>query len=149
MSDSSPLVEVIDAEDKDSKPTRIEKDQKLINRYYLRFTKAEAALSGKRAAWTVLDQFDRGEQWKDAVIPPWIPKPMTNLIRYLRTVKRANLASALPKCSFVSLYEEDTKAIQQLENAYNHVWEWEHVPRTLRRCIDRALLHGTSIAYVY
>lgn len=149
MSKDSPIKEVIMEEEAGSKPTKLEQHSKLIDRYFLRYTKAEAALSGKRQAWAVLDQFDRGEQWKDAVIPPWIPKPMTNLIRYLRTVKRANLASALPKCTFISLYEEDTEAINRLENAYNHVWEWEHVPRTLRRCIDRALLHGTSIAYVY
>lgn len=131
------------------KLSQLEKDRQRITKYYNRFEKAESGLSNKRAAWKVLDQFDRGEQWKDVVIPPWIPKPITNLIRYLRTVKRANLASALPKCSFISLYEEDTEEIAKLQSAYDHVWEWEHVPRTLRRCIDRALLHGTSIAYIY
>jgi hypothetical protein len=145
----SPALEATEEEVKGAQPTVLERHKQLKVKYYDRFQKSEAGLSDKRKMWSILDMFDRGEQWKDVAMPPWVSKPITNLIRYLRTVKRANLASALPKCRFISLEKEDEELIKKLDNAYNHVWEWEHVPRILRRCVDRSLLHGTSIAYVY
>jgi hypothetical protein len=123
--------------------------QKQIQKYYQRFINAENAVTHKHETWTVLDQFDRGQQWEGAAIPPWVPKPVTNFIRYFRTLKRANLASAIPSAHFYSEHPADVETVRNLQKAYEHVWYMEKVDRTIRRCIDRALLQGTAIAYVY
>jgi hypothetical protein len=67
----------------------------------------------------------------------------------VRTLKRANLASSIPKANFSPEYREDAAYISRLQKAYDHVWEKKKVPRVVRRSIDRALLQGTAIAYVY
>ena len=120
-----------------------------IQKYYTRFRNANNAVSKKHETWKILDLFDRGEQWTNAALPPWVPKPVTNLIRYFRTLKRANLASAIPASHFYAEHPADAKQVELLQKAYEHIWESEKVDRTIRRCIDRALLQGTAIAQVY
>lgn len=120
-----------------------------IHRMYSRFLKAQLAVQPKHKKWEILDRFDRGEQWKDMPIPPWVPKPVTNYVRFVRTLKRANLASAIPKARFSPIYPEDKELVERLQKAYDHVWEIEKVHLTIRRAIDRAILQGTAIVYVY
>jgi hypothetical protein len=71
------------------------------------------------------------------------------MIRFLRTTKRANLASSIPMVQISPLDTRYKQIMDQLKKGYEHVWHWEKVPKTIRRCIDRAGLLGTSIAYVY
>lgn len=132
-----------------AKKRTTEAEKKLIEKYDRRFRKSQTAFSSKRKLWAELDLFDRGDQWSTANLPPWIPKPVTNFIRYIRTLKRANLASAIPMSRFSALSQENSEFITRLQKAYEHVWQWEKVPRTVRRSIDRAMLQGTAIAYVY
>jgi hypothetical protein len=124
-------------------------DADLIKLYTQRYRKAEDAVANKQRLWAELDMFDRGEQWKNASIPPWIPKPVTNYIRYVRTIKRANLASAIGKATFMPVNPQYTEQVARLQQAYEHVWESENIQRTIRRILDRTLLQGTGIAYVY
>lgn len=107
------------------------------------------AVQDKHETWRILDMFDRGQQWENANLPPWVPKPVTNYIRYFRTLKRANLASAIPAAHFYAEHPADEETVRNLQKAYEHVWYTEKVDRTVRRCIDRALLQGTSVGYVY
>lgn len=133
-------------------PRKLDKDfetQKQIKKYYTRFINANNAMESKHETWRILDMFDRGQQWDGAAIPPWVPKPVTNFIRYFRTLKRANLASAIPHAHFYSEHPADVETVKNLQKAYEHVWYMEKIDRTVRRCIDRALLQGTAIAYVY
>lgn len=126
-----------------------EEQKTLISDMDARYRRSEQAFVKKRELWNKLDKFDRGDQWVDQSLPPWIPKPVTNYIRYVRTIKRANLASAIPEAHYTALeqqYEEDMK---RLSKAYKYVWQSERVPRTIRRCIDRAIIQGTAIAFVY
>lgn len=123
--------------------------QKRIQKYYTRFINAEMAVQEKHDTWRILDLFDRGQQWEGANLPPWVPKPVTNFIRYFRTLKRANLASAIPAAHFYAEHPADVETVKNLQKAYEHVWYMEKVDRTVRRCIDRSILQGTSIAYVY
>lgn len=123
--------------------------QKQIKKYYTRFINANNAVSKKHETWRILDLFDRGQQWDGANLPPWVPKPVTNLVRYFRTIKRANLASAIPAAHFYAEHPADAKQVELLQKAYEHVWNMEKADRTIRRCIDRALLQGTAIGYVY
>lgn len=126
-----------------------EQEKQMIQRYWLRFQRAETAVTEKHRQFTLLDTFDRGEQWKDVAMPPWVPKPVTNYVRYTRTMKRANLASAIPKAQFAPVHPSDGEVINRLQMAYDHVWEESKIPRVVRRCIDRGVLQGTAWAYVY
>ena len=114
-----------------------------------RFLRAEQSVTDKHRMWAELDMFDRGEQWKNASIPAWIPKPVTNYIRYVRQLKRANLASAIGKANFLPLNPQYAEQVTKLQKAYDHVWEVENIPYIIRGVIDRGLLQGTSVAYVY
>ena len=126
-----------------------DEQRELIRKYFRRFQKAENAMGELHRLWKTLDLFDRGKQWDNAKIPVWIPKPITNLIRYIRTTKRANLAQNIPQAEFVPMTPLDAPLVRQLQKAYDHVWDEQKVPMTVRKCIDRGLLYGTSIAYVY
>lgn len=120
-----------------------------VSKYHQRFNRAKSEVQSKHSLWTKIDTFDRGEQWKDTSLPPWIPTPVTNYIRYVRTLKRANLASMIPSAKFSSRYLQFADDVARLQRAYEHVWETEGVPKIIRRSIDRALLQGTAIVYVY
>lgn len=143
----SPMDETI--EEAISVPDKRAQDLYRVQQYYQRFHKAELYKAELHKRWQVLDEFDRGEQWKNVNVPPWIPKPVTNLIRFVRTLKRANLASAIPKPTFYAEYPEDKDMVNVLQLAHDHVWEREHLDRVVRRSIDRSLLQGTAIAMVY
>lgn len=126
-----------------------DEQRELIRKYFRRFQKAENAMGELHRLWKTLDLFDRGKQWDNVKIPVWIPKPITNLIRYVRTTKRANLAQNIPQAEFIPMTPLDAPLVRQLQKAYDHVWDEQKVPMTVRKCIDRGLLYGTSIAYVY
>ena len=124
-------------------------EKRLIHKYMKRFQQASNSMSEMHKMWNVLDKFDRAKQWENTQIPVWIPKPVTNLIRYVRTTKRANLAQNVPQAHFTPLTPLDAPLVRQIQKAYEHVWDEQKVPLIIRECIDRGLLFGTSIAYVY
>lgn len=126
-----------------------EDEKKIVRKLHARFRRSQKERMPKEKVWTVLDTFDRGEQWKDLSMPPWIPKPVLNFIRHYRTLKRANLAAGVSRPTFEPIEEADREAINRLQLGHDHVWHTEKVSRTIRRCVDRALLMGTSIAMVY
>lgn len=132
-----------------ARKSQAEKDAEKVKLMTQRFRKAEDAVSEKHRLWSELDMFDRGEQWKNASIPPWVAKPMTNYIRYIRTLKRANLASTVSKATFIPTNPQFQEQVSKLQQAYDHVWENENVSRTIRRVIDRMVLQGTALVYVY
>lgn len=125
------------------------KDEAKISKFTEQFDRAEQAVRTKHDKWKIMDMFDRSEQWKDVDLPPWIPKPVHNMIRYVRILKRANLASSIPSANFVPLDTKFSKQVQRLQKAYKHVWDTEKVAYTVRRSIDRSTLQGTAIACVY
>jgi hypothetical protein len=126
-----------------------EEESKFVVKALHRFKLASNGMDDHHKNWKMLDLFDRGKQWDNVNIPVWIPKPITNLIRYVRTTKRANLAMNVPQAEFVPLTPMDEPMVKKVQKAYEHVWDEQKVPLVVRRCVDRALLHGTSIAYVY
>lgn len=122
---------------------------KKIKTFEQRFNHAEQSTAKRREEWRVMDVFDRGRQWENVSLPPWVPKPVHNMIRYTRTWKRANLAGVIPAAHYSAQVKSQEKAVEMLQRSYKHVWDTERVPYTIRRCIDRMFLQGTSIAYVY
>lgn len=126
-----------------------EEQRDLIQNYDHRFRHASDGMDAYHKEWKIIDMFDRGKQWDAVNLPVWLPKPITNLIRYVRTTKRANLASVIPQSHFIPMTPIDDGLVELLQKAYEHVWDEQKVPLTIRRVIDRGLLFGTSIAYVY
>jgi hypothetical protein len=120
-----------------------------IQKYHQRFSSAKLAVEPKHNIWAKLDMFDRGEQWKDVPLPPWVPKPVANWIRYVRTLKRANLASAIPSAHYTARSEQHQPVMKKMQRAYEHVWQTEKVQKVIRRSIDRSIIQGTAIAIVY
>ena len=125
-----------------------DEQKKMIMHYTQRYEKAERAKDGKIQKWQTLDMFDRGEQWFGSNIPPWVPKPVTNWVRYVRTLKRSNLASSIPRSTFYPETEDDVNFVRRIQKGYNFVWDRKRVDRKVRRAIDRALLQGTSLGLV-
>jgi hypothetical protein len=120
-----------------------------ISKFGQRFNRSSETKHKLMATVNILDMFDRGEQWQGA-IPPWVPKPVTNYIRFIRTLKRANLASNIGKAHFFPEHADDAELVNNLQEAYDHVWDRKKVgSNVVRKAVDRALLQGTAIAYVY
>lgn len=137
-------------EEKDEQPKlSAEEEKKLLKKYERRSKKTINAMSNLHQEWKLIDLFDRSKQWDMVNLPVWLPKPVTNLIRYVRTTKRANLALNVPQANLTPYTQIDAGMVSHLQKAYEHVWDEEKVPLTVRRCVDRSLLQGTSIAYVY
>ena len=130
-------------------PKTTKEERELTSKFVQRFNSAEQAVRKRQGRWKIIDTFDRGEQWEDVSLPPWVPTPILNMIKFVRTVKRANLAGNLPAAHYTSLNKDHDKLIQRLQRAYKHVWDTQKVPAIVRRCIDRSFLQGTSIGYVY
>lgn len=132
-----------------SRKKRQEEEKLKVQQMVQRFRKAQQGMAEKHSLWAVLDKFDRGKQWDASSIPPWVPKPVTNYIRYIRTLKRANLASSIGQATFTAEFSSDKELITKLQHSHDHVWEKGRLGRVVRRCVDRAILQGTSIAYIY
>lgn len=126
-----------------------DEERKAILKFLTRFRIAANGMDAYHREWNIIDKFDRGRQWDNVQIPVWIPKPITNLIRFVRTTKRANLAMSIPQANFTPMTPMDEGTTRLIQKAYNHVWEEQKMALLGRRCVDRALLQGTSIAYVY
>ena len=130
-------------------PKTDDKEAKMIEKMHQRFSKASQAVQGKHKQWAILDMFDRAEQWKDSELPPWVSKPVHNMIRFIRTVKRANLTGNVSAAHFAPLNPDHEDSVNLIQKAYKHVWSTQKVPMLIRRSVDRSILQGTSIAYVY
>lgn len=134
-------------------PTKDEKQSIEVRQHIAtmtqRYNRAEQAVKTKHKEWEILDIFDRGKQWEDVSLPPWIPKPIHNMMRQTRILKRANLASAIPAAHYAAIHEDQKDAVAMLQRAYKHVWDTQKVTNTIRRCIDRIFVYGTQIACVY
>jgi hypothetical protein len=126
-----------------------EQQRRFVQKAYHRFEIAQKEMGEHHKLWRLIDLFDRSRQWDTVKVPVWIPKPVTNLIRYVRTTKRANLGQNIPTATFIPYTPLDIQLVNQMQKAYNHVWDEQKIPMMVRRCVDRGLLHGTSIAYVY
>lgn len=136
-------------ERKAPKKTDREKEKARVAKFHKGFSQAESSVSGKQKQWKIIDLFDRSKQWDNIDLPPWIPRPVQNMIRYIRILKRANLAANIPAAHFTAINVKFKDEVGRLQKAYKHVWSTEKVPLMVRRCIDRTLLQGTAIGFVY
>lgn len=130
-------------------PEQKKRETEMVKKFWLRFMNAEVAVKPLHEEVREIDKFDRGEQWKGQAIPPWVPKPVKNYIRYTRKQKRANLVSVVARPQFTPLSVDDVEIVSKLQLAHDHVWDTHRVDRHIRRAYDRAHNQGTAIMYVY
>ena len=102
------------------------------------------------AKWKELDAFDRGEQWdlSSIPLPSWVPRPVTNYIFVVKTVKKASLVKSVSEGTLLPLSPEDIQKVEILEKAKKSKWKQLGVPNIIRETAGRAILLGTGITFV-
>jgi hypothetical protein len=114
-----------------------------------RLKKGKQAKQSYISVWKELDEFYRGDQYKSQNIPPWVPKPVTNFIHMVITIKRAALATENPMAMLRPLSQEDADSISQLQRIYEWVWKRIKARKSVRDAIETSKLLGTGIVQVY
>ena len=97
-----------------------------------------------------LDAFDRGDQWniKNRTYPPWIPRPVTNYVHFVRTYKTASISveSLIGKLRPIS--PSDVEAVGQLQKIYEYLWDSLNIKHKVRDVISDSRLFGTGVIQV-
>lgn len=115
----------------------------------MRLKKSKSAKDKLIKEWKELDEFYRGDQYKNMNTPPWVPKPVTNFIHLVVTTKRAALSAENPMAMIRPLSAQDIEPVSQLQKVYEWVWERTNARSILRDSIESSKLLGTGIAHVY
>ena len=123
--------------------------KKLAAKIRDRYTKSKNHRTKIEAKWRELDNFYHNEQYADISIPPWIPKPMTNYVHQLVTIKRAAFAMENPTGLLSAVSIRDVERVNQLQEIYEWVWKKIGVRNIVRSNIETSRLLGTAIAHVY
>ena len=124
----------------------LDKDVKKIKS---RLDKSKRAKASFIPDWKELDEFYRTEQYKDANLPPWVPKPVTNFIHLVVTTKRAALSSENPSAMLRPVSPLDAEQVKKLQTVYEWVWKKIKARKVVRENIETSKLLGTAIAQVY
>jgi hypothetical protein len=114
-----------------------------------KYKKAKDQRQLKNDKWNELDNFDRGEQWDDASVPKWIPKPVTNFIHLVKTTKRAALAIENPVGKLRALSPLDIVQIEKLQKIYENEWKVMKARSVVRSAIETSRLLGTGIVQLF
>jgi hypothetical protein len=115
-----------------------------------KFKKAKAKRTEKDTLWKELDAFDRNQQWElSNKLPSWMPKPVTNFVHLVKYTKRAALAMENPTGKLRATSPNDVPRMEELQRAYEFVWDKIRARKVIRQNIETAKLLGTGIAQVY
>ena len=114
------------------------------------FDKMKQNRAKNEAKWKMLDAFDRGEQWDLSAInmPSWVPRPVTNYIYVVKSIKKASLVDNVKEGTLLPLSPEDADKVDVLNKLKRSKWRKLSVPNVIRKTADRAVLLGTGITYV-
>lgn len=114
-----------------------------------RFEKAKRFRSNRKDfMWKQLDAFDRGEHWALTKKPAWFPKPVTNLINFVKKYKVASVAVDNLTPTIRPLSKDDVEACEQLQGIFKDIWYYTGAKFAVRRVVERAKLLGTGAIYV-
>jgi hypothetical protein len=114
-----------------------------------RLKKGKQSKQSYLPVWKELDEFYRGDQYKNQNIPPWVPKPVTNFIHMVITIKRAALSTENPMAMLRPLSQQDAEPVAQLQRIYEWVWKRIKARKSVREAIETSKLLGTGIVQVY
>lgn len=100
--------------------------------------------------WKELDAFDRGEQWDLTTIPmpKWVPRPVTNFIYVVKSVKKASLVDSVVEGTLLPLSPEDAEKVDILNKAKQSKWKQLGVANIIRETAGRAILLGTGVTFI-
>ena len=114
------------------------------------FEKMKQARKSKDSKWKELDAFDRGDQWNLSTVPmaSWVPRPVTNYIHVVKSVKKAALVDNVAEGTLLPLAAADAPQIEILNKAKKSKWRQLNMTDIVRRTADRAILLGTGITYI-
>lgn len=125
--------------------TEKQKVSRIMNRYH----RAREERQKYDPKWNELDKFYRGEQYYWEKIPPWVPKPVTNFIHLVVTMKRAALALENGTGMLSAVSREDVERVKELQQIYEWVWKKVKARKAVRDAIETSCLLGTAITHVY
>lgn len=114
-----------------------------------RLDKSKKHKSQYHDLWAELDEFYRGDQYKNSKLPPWVPKPVTNYIHLVVTTKRASMAGDNPMATIRPLGPDDVKNVSEMQKIYEWVWKRIKARGLVRDNIETSRLLGTAIGHVY
>lgn len=114
-----------------------------------RFQKARQVRQRKDKIWQELDMFDRGEQWEVKKMPPWIPRPVTNYVHLVKTMKRAALAVENPAGKLYPTSPESVYRTEVFQRVYEHELRQVKARKIYREVLETAKLLGTGIAHIF
>lgn len=114
------------------------------------FEKARTQRQTKDKLWMELDEFDRGEQWKNAAkMPPWVPKPVTNYVHFVKTMKKAGLSLNNPTGKLRPVSPDEIERVRKLQKGYEYAWKKSRSRMTVREVIETSRLLGTGISQIF
>lgn len=93
--------------------------------------------------------FDRGEQWEVKKMPPWIPRPVTNYVHLVKTMKRAALAVENPAGKLYPTSPESVYRTEVFQRVYEHELRQVKARKIYREVLETAKLLGTGIAHIF
>lgn len=127
-----------------------ESAKKRVSKIMKRYEDAKQRRSVHDAEWRELDEFYRGDQYKNlSGMPPWFPRPVTNMVHLAVTTKRAAFAVENPQASLRPVAESERERVNELQQIFEWVWKRIKARNVLRDNIETSKLLGTAIAHVY
>lgn len=127
-----------------------ESEKKRVSVIMKRYEDAKQRRSVHDADWRELDEFYRGDQYKNlSGMPPWFPRPVTNMVHLAVTTKRAAFAVDNPQATLRPVAESERERVNELQQIFDWVWKRVKARNVVRDNIETSKLLGTAIAHVY
>ena len=98
--------------------------------------------------WRELDAFDNGEQWDLKSHPSWLPRPVTNYINLVKSLKTASVSVENLTGDLLPLSPADTQMIGELNRVNQYLWEKLGIKYHVRDALESSRLLGTGITFV-
>lgn len=115
---------------------------------FAQYKRAKDHKQKRMETWQELIKFDKGEQWKDMGLPPFVPTPVTNYIHYVKSMKTAAFAIENPVGKLRAVGRMSVEPVDILNRVVESEMERMKARRVVRDAISTAKLLGTSIVEV-
>lgn len=123
--------------------------EKRANEVLAKWRKAKTKREQREAIMAELDAFDRNQQWEMQNAPAWLPKPVTNFVHLVKLTKRAALAVDNPTGKLRAVSPAGKPRVEQLDKAFQYVWERIKARKVVRQNIETSKLLGPGFAHVF
>lgn len=121
-----------------------QRQDKILNQY----KRARDHKRKRMDVWQELIKFDKGEQWKDLGLPPFVPTPVTNYIHYVKSIKTAAFAIENPVGKLRAFGSQNVVPVDILNKVVENEMDRMNARRVVRDSIGTAKLLGTALVEV-